>query len=87
MPYGGVWPIGIGISGAVPFAVEGVRSDPAFSFLRGQGFDLNYTIMDTSCDQGIGIIAFSNLLAAKNNPPIDVYIGKNNLPILSSITL
>ena len=79
MPYSGIWPIGVGISGAVPLAIENIRSDPAFSFLRSQGYDFNFTVQDSSCNQGVGIVAFSNFQAAKNNPLIDAFIGMRNI--------
>ena len=76
LPYGGTWPIGAGISGAIPYAVERFRADPNFAFMRDQlGYDLNFTIRDTSCNEGIGVVAFANFVAAKSNPPIDVFIG------------
>ena len=82
LPYTGSLPIGLGISGAVPLAVNFISSDPRFEYFR-KNYDLNYTIVDCPCDTGPGLVAFSNTLL-QTDPKIDVFIGKQiffNKPI------
>jgi hypothetical protein len=76
LPYTGSWPVGYGISGAVPLAVNYIRTDTSFAYLRRKGYDFNYTIVDCPCDEGPGLTTFARLLLT-NQPPIDVYIGKD----------
>ena len=73
LPYTGSWPVGLGISGAVPMAVNFVRTDPKFEYFR-QNYDLNYTIIDCSCDAGAGLVGFAKLLL-QTSPSIDIFIG------------
>jgi hypothetical protein len=83
LPYTGSWPVGYGISGAVPLAVNYIRTDPSFAHLRSKGYDFNYTIVDCPCDEGPGLTTFTRMLLT-NQPPIDVYIGKNVLTVMNN---
>lgn len=74
LPYKGLWTAGFGISGAVPLAVNYVRTDPSFAYMRSQGYDLNYTILNCPCDQGPGLAVFAKAYASVN-PVYDVFIG------------
>lgn len=76
LPFTGSLTIGQGISGAVPKAINKFNTDPSFAYLRNLNYSVNYTVVDCGCDEGVGLTAFANLYAAKNNPPIDIYIGK-----------
>jgi hypothetical protein len=76
LPYTGSWPVGYGISGAVPLAVNYIRTDTSFAYLRNKGYDFNYTIVDCPCDEGPGLTTFTRLLLT-SQPPIDVYIGED----------
>jgi hypothetical protein len=73
LPYTGSWPVGLGISGAVPLAIDYVRTDQDFALFRKLGYDLNYTIVNCPCDEGPGLVAFAELINL--TPPMDVYIG------------
>ena len=74
IPYTGSWPVGLGISGAVPLAINFIRTDPRFEYFR-QRYDLNYTIIDCPCDAGPGLVTFSKLML-QTDPNIDIFIGK-----------
>ena len=79
LPYTGSWPVGLGISGAVPLAVNFVRTDPKFEYFR-QYYELNYTIFDCPCDAGAGLVTFSKAML-KHDIQFDIFIGKRSLTL------
>lgn len=73
LPYTGSWPVGYGMSGAVPMAIDFINSDPSFAYIRKLGYRFNYTLVDCPCDEGPGMTSYAKL-AMSDSPPA-AFIG------------